>query len=241
MAARPKCDMCPKDFANAANLCRHKRTNHNPKKICQICHKPIPNRSDNIENHMKTHVRKHENTNAPQGTRNASSEHLLTYPQKGKKSVIMNTQNYLTLADGEWLDDVVILFYLEYLFNEKLTDVQRDRTCMFDTYFYPYLTNMNLNGKKGDKSKPGKSKPTTEQRYKVVRNWAKGVDLFSKDFIVVPIHINKNHWMLAIICFPKMALTKKRMTRSRNSSRKEGSTVYNGDDSGSGTAEPIKS
>lgn len=34
-----------------------------------------------------------------------------------------------------------------------------------------------------------------------IRKWTKGVSIFNLDFIIVPI-IEKNHWSLAIICFP---------------------------------------
>lgn len=40
-----------------------------------------------------------------------------------------------------------------------------------------------------------------ERCYSRIKNWTKGLDLFSKDFIIIP--INKNyHWFLAIICYP---------------------------------------
>jgi len=38
-------------------------------------------------------------------------------------------------------------------------------------------------------------------RHRLVRNWTKNVDIFDKDFIVIPINENA-HWYLAIICFP---------------------------------------
>ena len=34
-----------------------------------------------------------------------------------------------------------------------------------------------------------------------VRRWTKNVDIFTKDYLVVPIH-DELHWSLALVCFP---------------------------------------
>lgn len=40
-----------------------------------------------------------------------------------------------------------------------------------------------------------------QKRHARVKNWTKNVNLFEKDFIIIPINENC-HWFLAIICFP---------------------------------------
>lgn len=42
-----------------------------------------------------------------------------------------------------------------------------------------------------------------EKRHCRVKTWTKGINIFEKDFIIVPINENE-HWFLAIICFPGM-------------------------------------
>lgn len=42
-----------------------------------------------------------------------------------------------------------------------------------------------------------------QKRHARVKKWTKNVNLFEKDFVVVPINENA-HWFLAIICFPGM-------------------------------------
>lgn len=42
-----------------------------------------------------------------------------------------------------------------------------------------------------------------EKRHSRVKTWTKNINLFEKDFIVIPINENA-HWFLAIICFPNM-------------------------------------
>jgi len=38
-----------------------------------------------------------------------------------------------------------------------------------------------------------------------VKRWTKKVDVFAKDYLLIPICEN-NHWTLAIVCHPKRAL-----------------------------------
>lgn len=39
------------------------------------------------------------------------------------------------------------------------------------------------------------------RRYLRVKNWTRNVNIFEKDFLIIPINKN-NHWYLAIICYP---------------------------------------
>ena len=40
-----------------------------------------------------------------------------------------------------------------------------------------------------------------EKRYERVRRWTKEVNIFEKDFVIVPINEN-SHWFVAVICYP---------------------------------------
>lgn len=84
--------------------------------------------------------------------------------------------DFHTLDGREWLNDRVINFYLKYIELNTLDDEQRQKAFFFDTFFFP----------------------ETERE----KNQACDVNLFDKDFIVVPINKDKRHWYLAIICFP---------------------------------------
>ena len=48
-----------------------------------------------------------------------------------------------------------------------------------------------------------------EKRFERVKRWTKKVNIFEKDFIVVPI-CEHSHWFVAVICFPGM-IGKRRM------------------------------
>ena len=40
-----------------------------------------------------------------------------------------------------------------------------------------------------------------DKRYQRVKRWTKKINIFEKDFIVVPIN-EHSHWFVAVICFP---------------------------------------
>ncbi|GFT54544.1 hypothetical protein NPIL_694852 [Nephila pilipes] len=123
---------------------------------------------------------------------------LLTYPPPPQTGGIAITNEDLQcLNEGEFLNDAIIDFYLKYIFNEKLSPTQRDKTHIFSSFFYPRLTH------KPERVRPGDDTTKTVQvrRHNQVKTWTRHVDIFSKDFIIIPVNQNV-HWFLAIICYP---------------------------------------
>ncbi|KAJ8948885.1 hypothetical protein NQ318_005506 [Aromia moschata] len=128
---------------------------------------------------------------------------LLTYPPEGRGRISINTEDYVCLAQDQFLNDVIIDFYLKYLV-ENLPPEQKQKVHIFSTFFYKRLTTKPT--KASRKSQPAELDPTltaAQKRHARVRTWTKNVNLFEKDFVVVPINENA-HWFLAIICFPGM-------------------------------------
>ncbi|KAJ8931084.1 hypothetical protein NQ314_016048 [Rhamnusium bicolor] len=128
---------------------------------------------------------------------------LLTYPPEGRGRISINTEDYVCLAQDQFLNDVIIDFYLKYLV-ENLPADQKLKVHTFSTFFYKRLTTKPI--KASRKSQPSELDPTltaAQKRHARVKTWTKNVNLFEKEFIIVPINENA-HWFLAIICFPGM-------------------------------------
>lgn len=111
----------------------------------------------------------------------------LVYPPVGKKKAEVNSHDLERLRDGEFLNDNLIGFYarfLEHYLERNKPEVSK-RVYFFNSYFYATLTSP-VKGRKG-------------VNYQGVSKWTRNVDLFSHDYVVVPIN-ESAHWYLAIIC-----------------------------------------
>lgn len=123
---------------------------------------------------------------------------ILIYPPVGKGGIPINTKDFVCLGIDQYMNDVIIDFYLKYLHTEILTETQRAKTHIFSTFFYNTLTNTKLLGPSNDVKLTA-----AQKRHERVKNWTKHVNIFEKDYIIVPIN-QQSHWFLAIICFPTL-------------------------------------
>ncbi|XP_076466538.1 uncharacterized protein LOC143297891 isoform X2 [Babylonia areolata] len=129
-------------------------------------------------------------------------EKLLTYPPApAKGGIAITNQDLFCLNEGEFLNDVILDFYLKYIFLEKLTEEDRQRTHIFSSFFFKRLTQKQARSAQ-DQEEVKLTLP--ERRHSRVRTWTRQVDIFSKDFLLIPINENA-HWFLAIVCFPSLA------------------------------------
>jgi Ulp1 family protease len=116
-----------------------------------------------------------------------SWEASLTFPMEGKKKATVDARDIERLDEGEFLNDNLIAFYLRYLEDvlEKSRPELAQRIYFHNTFFYETLTK-------------GKVR-SNNINYEAVKRWTSKVDLFSYDYIVVPV-CEKLHWYVAIIC-----------------------------------------
>ncbi|XP_063820895.1 uncharacterized protein LOC135071072 isoform X2 [Ostrinia nubilalis] len=133
----------------------------------------------------------------------AEIRQILIYPP-GKGGIPINTEDYMCLAQDQFLNDVIIDFYLKHLVHDVLTQSQREKTHIFSTFFYKRLTTKPSKVNKSSNPLEWDSNLTAAQkRHARVKTWTKNVNIFDKDYIVVPINENC-HWFVAIICFPSL-------------------------------------
>ncbi|KAF3020972.1 hypothetical protein E8E14_008544 [Neopestalotiopsis sp. 37M] len=112
----------------------------------------------------------------------------LVFPPQGKNRAIVDANDIERLDEGEFLNDNLIIFYLRYLQDKLEKDKPHvaERIHFHNTFFY-------------DKLKPTRSGAGI--KYDGIKSWTTKVDLFKKDFIVVPIN-EYQHWYVAIIYNP---------------------------------------
>ncbi|KAM7411900.1 hypothetical protein PAMA_021736 [Pampus argenteus] len=88
-----------------------------------------------------------------------------------------------TLSSLNWLNDEVINFYMNLLV-ERSKNPNLPTVNTFNTFFYPKLRSSG---------------------YSAVRRWTKKMDIFSKDILLVPVHLGV-HWCLSVVDFRKKAV-----------------------------------
>ncbi|NWS30405.1 SENP7 protease, partial [Polioptila caerulea] len=123
-------------------------------------------------------------------------KNLIVYPPPPAKGGLGVTREDLECLEyGEFLNDVIIDFYLKYLLLEKAPKHVADRTHIFSSFFYKCLT-------RTERSSEGDVKVSAAQRrHRRVKTWTRHINIFNKDYIFVPVN-EESHWYVAVICFP---------------------------------------
>ena len=118
----------------------------------------------------------------------------LMYPSRTvsvTNSVAVTSNDYLCLQTEQYLNDVIIDFYLKFLQVGRWPDnIMLQNTYIFSIYFYNRLTM---------KSNTSAAIPREQLMHNNVKKWTKKVNIFEKDFIVVPIN-ECDHWFVVIVC-----------------------------------------
>ena len=119
------------------------------------------------------------------------------YPRQGHpRAVKVYPEDLSRLLGSEFLNDTLIDFYMEYIRHDMFPQVSK-RVHVFNSFFYKKLTQEDGGGAVGV---PGTA-TRAERAHRRVSRWTQDVNIFEKDFVVVPINTYA-HWFLAIICHP---------------------------------------
>ncbi|XP_048855087.1 sentrin-specific protease 7-like isoform X2 [Brienomyrus brachyistius] len=126
----------------------------------------------------------------------SASRRLIQYPPPPSKGgITVRMEDLDCLNSGEFLNDVVIDFYLKYLILEKAPKEMAERSHIFSSFFYKQLT------RRGGAGEGGAGVSPKRRRHHRVRTWTRNVDIFNKDFLFLPVN-QEAHWYLVVICFP---------------------------------------
>ncbi|KAK0154458.1 Sentrin-specific protease 7 [Merluccius polli] len=125
------------------------------------------------------------------------SRRLIQFPPPPSKGGITVTMEDLQCLDsGQYLNDVIIDFYLKYLLHNAPAAVAK-RSHVFSSFFYKQLTRRD----NASEDSTGATVSQSLRRHQRVKTWTRHVDIFQKDFLFVPVN-QEAHWYLVVICFP---------------------------------------
>ncbi|XP_055316050.1 sentrin-specific protease 6-like isoform X2 [Sitodiplosis mosellana] len=156
--------------------------------FAKIKMKPRAVKVEKKRNPLKKQLSKNNNNES-------NIDHIVSYPSSGAGAISITVPDFQCLAVDEFLNDVIINFYLQYIAREVLTPEQEAKTHIFNTFFYEALS------ARPTSDSTSNFRNRAHRRHERVEKWTKNVNLFEKDFVIVPINQSK-HWFLAIICFP---------------------------------------
>jgi len=147
----------------------------------------------------------------PSSSDDSTNRSLFIYPNLSEDSCSVRLADLNTLEPEYMLNDTIIEFYLKFIQHRLMPRETRNNIFVFNTYFFGRLTKMPSYERFGQ-SVEQRSK-IIQTNYQRLKSWTKRVDLFSKEYIVVPIN-EDYHWYLAIIVKPLAGVT--RTTSSTN-------------------------
>lgn len=126
-------------------------------------------------------------------TDDSAGEPLFVYPEDESSGVVITTSELRRLEPGLYLNDTLIDLDLRLTFS-GLNSERAARAFYFNSFFYRKLSS-------SIPRTPGAAMSPSEQVYRQVRKWTQHVDIFDRDYLVVPIceHL---HWYVAIIVQP---------------------------------------
>ncbi|KMZ56378.1 hypothetical protein ZOSMA_96G00540 [Zostera marina] len=122
---------------------------------------------------------------------NKQKEVTIYYPTRNHPECVEICYSDITCLDPRsYLSSTIMNFYIQYL-QKPTFPIGRSKGeyHFFNTYFYSKL-------EEAVSSKIGKN-----ARFAKLRRWLKGVNIFQKAYVFLPIH-GKLHWSLVIICIP---------------------------------------
>lgn len=117
------------------------------------------------------------------------------------ENIDINEKDLECLKPSTFVNDNIINFYLKYIYRCMLNENQRQKVHIFDSFFCEALDQMD------------------EAR---VRRWLRRVNIFEKEFLLVPAMIDE-HWFLIVIRSPGGILTRIDANGSSNNSHNHNS------------------
>lgn len=127
---------------------------------------------------------------------------ILCYRISEAKQICLYGSDLNCLREGQYLNDNIMNFYLKYFqLNSNISENILHKIHIYDPLFATYLLNSNSRKRKINYHDKCKEMEYLDDPYHITgKKWTKDVDIFSKDFLLIPL-VKDSHWFLIIICY----------------------------------------
>ncbi|XP_030943367.1 probable ubiquitin-like-specific protease 2A isoform X3 [Quercus lobata] len=113
------------------------------------------------------------------------------YPEGDPDAVCISKRDIELLQPERFINDTIIDFYIKHLKN-KIQPWEEHRYHFFNSFFFRKLADLD---------KDPSSACEGRAAFQRVRKWTRKVNLFTKDYIFIPVNYSL-HWSLIVICYP---------------------------------------
>lgn len=173
----------------------------------------------------------------PPGVVFTNDSPMCQYPPSGKGCIVIRAPDLLTLMPDKSVNDAVIDFYLSYIIGELLPKERAEKVFAFNTFFYSSLA-------KDTRKTANTEVPVARRQHSNVKRWTKGVDLFEKDFILIPV-CEHSHWFLIIVSYPwlvpkRLRIDMGRLNKNVGDPNLVETSTKDSPDSSTGDSDPLK-
>ncbi|XP_075511183.1 putative ubiquitin-like-specific protease 2A isoform X2 [Primulina tabacum] len=114
----------------------------------------------------------------------------IIYPKGDPDAVCISKKDVDLLQPMTFINDTVIDFYIKYLLNRM--SAEQHRFHAFNAFFFRKLADLDQ-----DPSRARDGKKAFQRVWK----WTRNVNLFEKDYLLIPVNFS-SHWSLIVICHP---------------------------------------
>ncbi|XP_073148741.1 probable ubiquitin-like-specific protease 2A [Henckelia pumila] len=115
----------------------------------------------------------------------------IIYPKGDPDAVCISKKDVDLLQPRTFINDTVIDFYIKYLLN-RMASVERHKFHAFNAFFFRKLADLDQDP---SRARDGK------KAFQRVQKWTRNVNLFEKDYVLIPVNFSF-HWSLIVICHP---------------------------------------
>lgn len=119
---------------------------------------------------------------------------LFEYPadrtslEPGRNVIIFTRHDHRQLPSPRFLNDTIISFFMQLHLDNKVSQELKSRIHVFNSFFFAKIKSIR------------DQKNGTPANYSCASRWLKGIKIFDKDFLIMPV-CERDHWLLIIVCY----------------------------------------